>query len=431
MIHDAILSRKVLGQRLDMLFGSMGVDAANTSVAKAIPMAFPVTSAIFNVRERQVVERGLIERYVLEAVHKFGPINTAEIENLLGLEEEIARRVLQQAIELGQEIAVTKSGYSMKATTDFSAFQGEATHARRFIFNGVTGQVLPIDFAQVADEERLYPHEDGCEVYDMNGQKTRLRAYLKHHIHDERAGLMDVVIQGSAKRKQELGVPQELIEVSEQVFSQRETVWIPAFLLIDTAGSAEVRGMLAGGTTLLDERHATRDWLNKACKRRVSLVPKVDAKEFQKEVSDAFPGIVVLGTDDRNRVRLAGDEDAWETIRFSKPDKNSAWLAIALSRGYWWDTGRGEVVVLTPASPHAAKTLCLLRGIEQLHRLRGRYSANDERPTRLDWWREHVKDFFARLPEEMPQLDVSVSEFDNCVDRHPDTSLQDWYEEWE
>ena len=430
MHPDTMPSRKVLGQRLEMLFDSMDIDAANTSIAKAIPVAFPVTSNVFKVRERQAVERGLIERYVMESIQRFGPMGTADIETLLGLEAELVRRILQQAIDFGQSIAVGKSQYSMQETADFARFHAETTHARRFILNGLTGELLPIDYAQVADEERLYPHDEKFAVNDMNGQPTRLRAFLQHSIHDERECLLEVADQASAERKRELGVPQELIEVIEQDYAKRETLWIPAFLLLDTGGSAEIRGMRPGGTILLDDRHATPDWLREACNRRVSLVPEIDVEAFQKDVSDAFPGITVIGTDKKNGVHLSGDEKAWKVDRFLKHDKNSAWLVMAFERGYSWNSFRGEVVSLAPASPHAAKTLCLLHGKKELYRLRAT-AAGEDRPARPDWWREHVKAFGSRLPKDIPSFDVSISDFDHCVDRNPDTALQEWYEEWE
>jgi hypothetical protein len=429
MHPDSMLSRKVLNKRLEILFGSMDIDATNTSLAKAIPVAFPVTSNVFKVRERQVVEHGLIERYVMEAVQRFGPMGTADIETLLGLEEELVRRILQQAIDLGQSIAVRKSQYSMKETADFSSFHAEATHALKFVLNGVTGELLPKDYERVADEERLYPHEDKCEVYDMNNQKTILRAFLKHSIHDESECLLEVAEQASAEEKRELGVPQELIEVIEQDYAKRESLWIPAFLLLDTGGSAEIRGM-QGNTILWDYHDATPDWLTKACTRRVSLVPEINVEAFQKDVSDAFPGITVIGTDKKNRVHLSGDENAWKTDRFLKRDKKTEWLIIAFEKGYQWDAGRGDVISLAPASPHAAKTLCLFRGIKELYRLRST-TAGEDRPARRDWWHEHVRDFGSELPKDMPPFDVSVSEFGNFVDQHPDTILQEWYEEWE
>ena len=428
---EAILSRKVLRQQLDKVMTTMGAKATERSLAKAIPIAFPIISAVFRVRERQVVQSGLIERYIMEAVRRFGPITAAGIENMLGLEEEIVRRVLQQAMVLGQPITCRKSLYAAQEAIDISAFSCEATHERRFIFNGITGDLLPIAYGQIADGERLFPHDDNCEILDLNGQLTPLRAFLKHGIHDEKETLLKAMGESPGPGRMELGLPHELIDVGEQLFQRRETLWVPAFLLIDITGQSEVRGLNNGGIQLLDNRQASLDWLNKACQRRVSLSIQIDVEAFQKEVAAAFPGIAVGTTDQPNCVRLLGDERAWQPDRFFTTDENIAWLAKAFAQGYWWDCCRGELITLIPGCAHATKTLCLLRAIEGLYRLRSKRAApEDNRPSRDDWWRDHLNSFLEGLDGGFRKQDFQVSELSRCIDRYPDTSLQEWYEEW-
>jgi len=432
MDAETLLPRRELRKRLDRLFSSIGNGPQDLSIVKAVPLAFPITSNVFNIRERATVENGLVERYVMETVQRFGPIRASAIESMLGVEEEIVRRMLQNAVDMGQGVKMRRSLYSMEEAIDLSGFSSEADHLRRFIFNGVTGDLMAIRCAEIADTERLFPQMDEFKVHDANGQETPIRVFLRHSMPDVKDCLLRAMAKNSPENRMTLGIPTEVIELGEEKYSERELLWIPAFLILKASGEAEVHGMEPEAGVFLHADHATRDWLSEACNWSGPITSGVDFERLQENLNEGFEGIAAAPTDVPNQVALGGDAAAWEPEIFLRADNTRSWLPIALKNGYYWDVLYGDIVSLVPGNAVAAKTMCLLNGVDALYRVRSAWnSSRDDCLRRNDWWDEHVSGFVAGLPEGVSLSEIPISEFDRCVDRHPDTVMQEWYEEWE
>ena len=60
-------------------------------LARAFPLAFPIADVTYEVSQRLPEPIGLVQRYALDALCRFGPCTAADLDELLGLGPDLAR----------------------------------------------------------------------------------------------------------------------------------------------------------------------------------------------------------------------------------------------------------------------------------------------------------------------------------------------------
>lgn len=428
MTAESPLSPRKLRSKVADLFTTLEIDVSNPSLIKVVPVAYPVTSVVYATRERHVGQRGIIDRYVLDAVRRFGPMGAADVHAMLGVEEEIVRRILQNAADLGKGVECSRDVYTVESPAATERFSTEATHTRRFIVDGVDGKLLPMAYAEQLDTARLFPDEEKCAVRDMDGKQTLLRMIVRHGLFDEGERIREVIRKAGAGLKQELGMPGEIVELGKQDYSKRETAWIPAFLLVYADESMQLRGMLPGFKVFLDRRRCSRHWLKSASVRRVSLKLDVDDAYLRENLEGLFDGFDIKISKAGNRLELGGDDEAWDISRFIASNEAGHGVIYALADGIHWDPFQGHVFALVPDGFDATTSMCLF---DAVRKLRSAQHYDKRLPEKAAWWAEHSTTYLERYSAEWAVTGILLAELDRCIDLCPDTALQEWYEEWE
>ena len=65
-------------------------------IERIIPLAFPVYKSEWKIRLRVEKTTGLVDRHILTAVKRFGPVSAAEIGVLMGLQAEMVESSLSE-----------------------------------------------------------------------------------------------------------------------------------------------------------------------------------------------------------------------------------------------------------------------------------------------------------------------------------------------
>jgi len=155
---DSVSWKDVRRQLFEVL-DALPVEAA--PVLTAVPLGFPVVEATYSLRERKPEEIGLVRRYVLEAVCRFGPCSPAELDAMLGLGEDVVTRTLQDMEHVVPGLTRHGGAFSandeVRQLLDSEQFTRVVTHCRTFLINGLTGEVLPITFLKVSCELAAVP----------------------------------------------------------------------------------------------------------------------------------------------------------------------------------------------------------------------------------------------------------------------------------
>jgi len=117
-------------------------------IKKIIPIAFPVLQSTWRIKIATTESSGLIDRYILRVLKEFGPCDIKKIDDLLCLGEDRIKHALIEMKKLGSPITHSAEGYSFAANGDVEHFIVEQEHDFTFCINGISGDLLPVDFCQ-------------------------------------------------------------------------------------------------------------------------------------------------------------------------------------------------------------------------------------------------------------------------------------------
>ena len=104
----------------------------------------------YEVHQRLPERIGLVTRYAIDALCQFGPCSPKELDEFLGLGEDLSGVVLEGLLAIDSD--VTNLGEKFVAGPSAaerlkSGFLGrEVRHPRVFVVNGLTNTLLPIGF---------------------------------------------------------------------------------------------------------------------------------------------------------------------------------------------------------------------------------------------------------------------------------------------
>jgi len=139
-----------------------------------------VVEATYCLRERVPEKIGLIRRYLLEALCRFGPCSPAQLDAMLGLGEDVIARTLQEMEAITPGLACHGGAFAandeVRRLLADGQFSRVVTHRRAFLVNGLTDRLLPINFWKLHEDWRLYPNpgSPGGRFRKASGQPTEI-----------------------------------------------------------------------------------------------------------------------------------------------------------------------------------------------------------------------------------------------------------------
>jgi hypothetical protein len=374
-------------------------------VSKVFPLAFPILDVTYEVLQRLPEPIGLVNRYTLEALCRFGPSTASELDGLLGLGPDLCQVVLDGLV--GMDAGIQRVGKSYAAGPGTrsrieSGFLGQdVKQSRTFVVNGITGDLLPIQFWRGREDSRLAIDRDEPHgpLRDPLGEETVVERIISDGMVDGRPDLERHLGSRDVEKRQSLGIPEgaHALQARNPV-GIVENSWVLAFLLVFEGDSPEIVTAGTNPLPLLDPATRNKDYLSKVCRRlRPDDLDPSAKPEAMNKAFDRWPtGISVIHDPVQNRYRVRVDRPQERLVLHEadsppKKEDDCRWLARALVEGIEWIRETGAIIRLAPGDQPTAERICLLRGVEALRKL---LSAIDFQPTirppvdLASWWAE-------------------------------------------
>jgi hypothetical protein len=409
--------------------------AQEASVVKAIPVAFPVVEVTYTLRERVPEPIGLIRRAVLQAVCEFGPCSSQYIDELLAIGADVVERTLVDLTislpDLVQRGTEFTAGPKCSQLLKSGGFSRLVTHERKFVVNGLTDKLLPIDFWRKHKGLRLFPNpsDPNGPMCTESGTPTPVAAKIVDRGVTGRDHLKQLVRNGDATSRQSLGLPAGACELPEDP-SAIHIAWVLSFLMVRADASVELLSARRNATVLLGRNVASKEYLRHVCQGMEAWILNVGAPtqpsekwcdrwpEGTKVEQGATHGEVVVTLAEPMKL-LRFDMDA------SVKDKSGRLL---LEQGRDWNPHTFKICRIVPGDLATARATALIRGIRELRFILRPFeaSANTRPPINLaEWWLSWLADFGSQGGLELPVPFITVDQLLNAADQVNDTEFQD------
>lgn len=385
-------------------------------ILMAVPVAFPIIEVSYLVKERIPQNLGLIRRYVLEGLCRFGPCRSEDLTALLGIDSDV---ILDILTELSQYVpGVSQDGPDFSASPEAREVLKKgnytciAEHPRKFLVNGLTDKILDKNFWRYHRAWRLQFDPDmDKHCLDEAGRSTAISVKI---IDDGSTGydhlqLLTKSINTAARKK--AGIPEGGCGCNDELES-RFCSSVAAFLLIDVRETCSIVTLAKDPVSLLEDRLTRKEYLNEVCRGIQDLgdnMPNTYAKAC-KDLDSTFQGRAsVIPTEFLGTVRI----ELHDTI-----NTEFARLTRALIEGLYWDHHH-FLFRLVPADAATAARMASLRAVRDLRRVFRQEESGQVVGSRCqldDWWAEWQLRFINDLPEtaafDRLPLDVLLREAD-------------------
>ena len=382
------------------------------SVEKGLPIAFPIEEVEHTICQLVTEPLGLVQRYLAEAVARFQPVTARQIDEWLGLGEAFIVRMLEDLITNGADLyrdgLIYKAGPRLQQNALRGTFERTIVQRRRFLVNGVTNKLLPIDFLKSRQDFRLFLGDDrDAPMLDRLGDRSAVSVKVVDRLCFGREHLTDLIRNGDTASREEVGLPKGATGLDLSAPAVCVTNWVLAFILVRRGGAVEVLAAGDHNVWLHDESCSTLHYWKEVCSPAWFSGDRLatDNETALTILIKSWPADIQATFDRKTN-------QAWITIENlevnlpltneAEVDENDAMrrLRSALIAGTYWDPKTLLVLHLGAGDQATAGRVCVLRGVQALQRkLRQvNYLPEQPPPVRLsDWWRQWQREFTLTL----------------------------------
>lgn len=402
-------------------------------VVRAQPLAFPICVATHEVVERISESIGLIERSILEAASRFGPCHAEVIDELLNIGSD---RIIAVAKRLAQSNKKVKCSDGVISFTgdnvfdDDSEFTTERVHERKFVVNGLTDTLLPVNFWGRHDRWKVIYLGGSKGFVDVFGKKAvSLNTSISVADATGNSDLASVVNSMDMERRKLVGVPESAVKLKPDSPPDLKMGWVVAVLLVDSTGGVSVRSAM--GDLLVDSGDSCAGSLQHVCQR---LPRGFFEKGRTGRPPDVWPEEVEIEWDDNAascRVRVPDPEVNLSvySVANETTDIGFELLGHALRRGMFWETKTGDLLRVSPGDAPTARRVCLIQGVNDLRRFLKRLEqADDDTVDLAEWWSDRQSASWSQFDESIRRSAIPVKELTDMAFDWPDTEFHDQLE---
>ena len=310
-------------------------------------VAFPVYMSTWRVKLRIEKSTGLVDRQMLTAVQKFGPISSAAISEMLCLEEAIVENSLQDLASAGVDGLLYEGGFwKLVPGTEIEHFYVEKEHEFGFVSNGLTGDFLPLN------------RVSACRVAKLTEDEIwKFRLVQLRPMHSSAESPLVKEMRGTKRAHQyaEYGIPDNFLSFEGVQPVKEHVSFILAFVFVDKCGSIEIMPATETGFSFAVPQEFCIPYLKpiRAEKRR----PAYDGVEYKDEGDLRFVKVTEKGL-------WRGD------VVLDEKNKDAPSFVAQLKQGWMCETD-GSFHRLVPWDDRTMHELALQRGLSLLKRSYG------------------------------------------------------------
>lgn len=201
-------------------------------VRRLIPIAWPLIEVEHSLKVRLEEPLNLVERFVLEAIARFGPITEGALCELMGLDDVVVRHVLR-VLERFQGV-VSRSDGLISGADDLLDRCGQEQWSREviqclaFAVNGPTGGLAPPSDTLIHPKYELHVDPSAELVYptDASGEVLDRIYWIAPSNGDAQEELRSIVRTADPARRKEIGVPEGAFDLAPNAGRRLRRRWV-------------------------------------------------------------------------------------------------------------------------------------------------------------------------------------------------------------
>lgn len=364
------MDRKTIDILLRKAYWNFSKKAEPEKIKKIIPIAFPVLQSTWKAKIATTESSGLIDRYILRVIKEFGPCDIKRIDELLCLGEDRIRHALTEMEKLGSPIIHNANVYSIAANGDIEHFHVEQEHDFTFCINGISGDLLPIDFCRKSK---------GAEIYDSGEERT---PYIKLSpiVSGSESKLMSLRSGTDTKSFSE-GIPDGFVCLAEKNPKAEFCRYFLSFAVITEDRAVSV--FCAGDNSI--RLNSIDNYLE-----RIPDIERLLDKEDVLEIQ--LPGLSVKQNKNTVYIEVL-DLTLWNCFGTEeKTNQSIFFMRNFIGNGWFWDNSNRKFshYLLLPADEKTAEALFTRKASFELERT---YSNLDTRQDTEKWLQDYFESF--------------------------------------
>ena len=340
---------------------------------RAFPVAYPLIESTWRLRERRITPIGLVPRHLLQALTILGPSTVTTLNNIYCFGEQEITDTFNEMVRDGAPVAVHYGRWSLRSmeqNENADHFVCEETHERKFLHDGLTGELLPIDFLEKSRSIRLFPLEIEPEkMTDRKKQPVHVHLRLSPSFADGSVSLKTIVESTDYERRVLLGVPNGAFALAETTPLSQKRAWLLVFALLHQNGEMQIVHEVDSAITLPEGNFPNlKSYLKSFPKIRSKFDQNTSGENTSKDKSS-------LGITERSSGKMVVSLDGLDpplTLRdFGNnelKDQSRQRLARILARGENWDAKTGALTKLVPGDKNTARIALLFRSVISLRK---------------------------------------------------------------
>src|SRR5262249_12830023 len=229
------------------------------------------------------------------------------------------------------------------------------THPRKFVVNGLTDTLMPVDFWRYHEESRLFPDPDkpSGPMRDGSGNLTGIVVKVTDRMGDGTEDLRRHVEHGDTTTRERLGIPAGACDLETRA-AEVACAWVLSFLLVAVDRSVEVLSAGRHPVSLVEGRFAGRDYLARVCQglHPSQFEPAAGGGDWRQRLT-GWPADAQMRDGRRPGEVLVSVARPSEqlTLRWDNAEEDDAdtrRLSSALASGLYWDIGHWHLLRLVP-----------------------------------------------------------------------------------
>lgn len=420
-----------------MIDDALAAEGDLAAVTQVVPILWPILEVAHNIELRITEPIAVAERFVLEAVARFGPLPVDEVAEMMGLAPDVVLHLVEKVSRFPDVVHVVGNVLSAPANLlerlDLGAWTDKPVQPFSFWVNGPTGRLLPKTC--VTDEPSTVgmDYESGLPK-SSSGQRGLDTLYWIAPLQSNGIGhLRELIDRGDGAMREEFGVPagasavapgsdgivRTRWEIAIGMFFRDEKMTVrlarrPEVVLVEMFGSG-----IQPFASLLRRKEKTFYYKGAAESIKTEDAISASWKDFA-EFKFLPEGLCI-----RLHPAIASDpmiasQLLFDDIVVSRPDLPQRLpfeLLRLLGRAYYWNPFHFFVRPIAPGNEETATILLKIRGVGELQKEAGRNPAAFD-PEK--WWEATRRTITEHWPSQFRYHKTTWNEIRAIALKSPD-----------
>lgn len=225
------MDKKTIDILLKKAYRSFSEKIDPKTIKKIIPIAFPVLQSTWRARIAVSESSGLIDRYILRALKEFGPCDIKRLDELLCLGEDRIEHAIKEMGKWGSPITRTANEFSFAPNGDIESFCVIQEHDFTFCINGLSGDLLPVDFCKKS------------KLTEINDIREEYALYVKlSPITSGSESKLASLCSGTDAQRVSEGIPDGFVDLVDKTPRNESCRYFLSFAIVAIDGTITVFG---------------------------------------------------------------------------------------------------------------------------------------------------------------------------------------------